>query len=130
MTPDGREVVEIVARELARAKNALLASDKYWAAEVAHFKDMVAQYGEDYANGRSRITDAFREAQIALTAIEASGRRIVPVEPTEAMWVAGTKSLRLYLTSADGIYGAMLSASPKVTDCAALSQTDTAEERE
>jgi hypothetical protein len=51
-------------------------------------------------------------AQDVLTAIEASGRRIVPVEPTEAMLEAGMAEEGTDLASE---YRAMLSASPKVT---------------
>jgi hypothetical protein len=60
MTPnDSMEVVEIVARALA----------KFWGVDLEKHPDLIGL-----------------QAQIALTAIEASARwRIVPVEPTEAI---------------------------------------------
>jgi hypothetical protein len=58
-------------------------------------------------------------AQDVLTAIEASGRRIVPVGPTLKMIVAGASAKplanRMNTLTAAGVYAAMLSASPKVT---------------
>lgn len=43
------------------------------------------------------------------------GFQVVPKKPTDAMWQAGTESLKRVLHSADGIYGEMLEAAPKVT---------------
>lgn len=104
--------------------------------ELVEIVAMTAYYAEDmgerpeWEREPPTVQERYRRtARAVLDVIEASGRKIVPVEPTEAMWVAGTESLRLVLTSADSIYRSMLSASPKVTDRAALSQTDTAEER-
>ena len=89
------KIIEVMARALARGKNGSLASDKHWATEVDHFRRMIDTYGDDYKNCRSTITDAFRDAELALTAYEshlqAEGMTVVPVEPTEAMLEAGER---------------------------------------
>ena len=56
---DGRELVEMVARA------------------------MLASSGIKFMPGRPTTKEAFKLCKVALTAIEASGRKIVPVEPTE-----------------------------------------------
>jgi len=80
---DTMELVEIVARAIA-------------ADEDTPYRNHAALY---------RLS-----ARAILTAIEASGRRIVPVEPTQKMIEAGLD----HVTRGD-IWAAMLSASPKVT---------------
>jgi hypothetical protein len=69
-------------------------------------------------------------ARAALTAIEASGWKIVPVEPSDAMVAAGANAdIEDFcgMTCVANIYRAMIAASPKATGDA-LSQTDGAEE--
>lgn len=59
------------------------------------------------------------EASAALTALEASGMAVVPREPTPEMYRAGSERLQMVLTSADGVWGAMLSAAsptPSMTE--------------
>lgn len=63
-----------------------------------------------------------RCAKAALSAIEASGHRIVPVEPTEVMHDAGYGAANLFggievpaSELPDDVYRAMLAASPKIT---------------
>jgi len=95
MTPDdNKELVEIVARALA----------EFWGVNLDKHPDLIGQ-----------------QARIALTAIESSGRRIVPVEPTEAQlnaardWAVAKYGQGVGNDGASGCYRAMLSASPKVT---------------
>ena len=71
------ELVEIIAREVARSRNPSMADGKHWTTEVAHYRKMAAQYGATYEDGRSTITDAFREARLCLTALEAKGYGII-----------------------------------------------------
>ena len=57
-------------------------------------------------------------ARAALAAIEAAGWRVVPVEPTEAMKVAGLKQAMMaepdgFINQAIAAYVAMLAAAPK-----------------
>lgn len=64
-------------------------------------------------------------ARAALSAIEAAGRRVVPVNPTLAQCVAGETAIRNIprtgvvpeeTEEAQDCYAAMLAAAPKVTD--------------
>jgi hypothetical protein len=107
---EGREVVEIVARALAKYE------------------------GISYATYRQSCDD---QAHAILTAIEASGWKIVPVEIDRRMADAGSSAYdhpSVYMGGpseggrliARRIWKAMLSASPKATG-GALSQTDGAE---
>ena len=105
MTPDdSMELVEMVAR----------ASFKNWR-DNATAKGLHMDLGmtfEDMSESEREFAD--RHAAAILTAIEASGRRIVPVAYTVEMFQAGDAAFK-----ADGgpseIWEAMLSASPKVT---------------
>jgi len=113
MTDDNKELVEIVARALDP-----------WA------------FSEPYGPGKALGQDQARDkARAVLDVIEASGRKIVPVEPTEEMLEAGVYAVDDFLHGANATapssteterhcWAAMLSASPKVTDRAALSQTE------
>lgn len=67
---------------------------------------------EIVARSMTRFTrpDAFEAAQQAFDAIEKSGHRIVPVEPTDEMCAAAER-----IWPADEAYRAMLAAAPKVT---------------
>ena len=61
----------------------------------------------------------FRYARAALSAIEANGYRVVPVEPTQEM--AETARNAIYDSApskirAKRVYAAMLSAAPKITE--------------
>lgn len=103
-TQDSREVVEIVARAAHAGQKNAPWPDLWW--------------HEDPAKCRlSRHV-----ASAILTAIEASGWKIVPVEPTEEMVERGVAEVAGLFGSDDNpastshnAYAAMLSASPKVT---------------
>ncbi len=121
---DGRELVEVVAKAYFEAANKAV-SDRYPYLNLT-----------DTWEGTAEAVRECTRAGIAaaLTAIEASGRwRIVPVEPTSEMIKAGndydsaghswglpkTKhGLGEYIYNSDGVWSAMLSASPKATDTA------------
>jgi len=61
------ELIEIVARDLLRAAGASLnANDDNWPGTVAHYRAMVAAYGENYEDARSLIHDAMRNARVAI----------------------------------------------------------------
>jgi hypothetical protein len=112
MTPDdSMELVEIVARGICRLK-------------IAH--NLERDGKPRGAAWRRTMEDAgwqywTAEAAAALAAIESSGRRIVPVEPTEAQlnaardWAVAKYGQGVGNDGASGCYRAMLSASPKVT---------------
>lgn len=61
-------LLEHVARAIVHARGAeYIASDAEWHKSVAHHYELVAKH-PTYAEGRSLFTDAFREAEAALTA--------------------------------------------------------------
>ena len=98
-TPDDNmEVVEIVARAL-------------WEKDYPPRARNISDWNQ-LAPGTQRIWAS--RAKAALTAIEASGWKIVPVEYTPGMFVAGDQQYDEGYGVPE-IYRAMLSASPKVT---------------
>lgn len=104
---DSMELVEIVAR-------AMCAADGFvWEKQFSPMTN---------ANGADSPESYLDAARAALTAIEASGRRIVPVELTTAMVnayvdavVMDDKGPRPLTEVAPERWAAFLSASPKVT---------------
>ncbi len=94
MTEDNKELVEIVARAMCAA-----------GCEKVHDKPC------DMCDGWFAFYDL---ASVYLTAIESSGRRIVPVAYTPEMFVAGDQQYDEGYGVRE-IWAAMLSASPKVT---------------
>ncbi len=46
--PTRSRILEVMARGIAARRNPALASDKHWATEVAHYRRMVAEYGDTY----------------------------------------------------------------------------------
>lgn len=54
-----------LARAFVHARAPLSANDENWPLTLAHYKEMCAEY-PDFASGGSVITDAFRDADIAL----------------------------------------------------------------
>ncbi len=67
------DMVQIVARAILRSNGAAVtASDKHWPGTIAHYTKMAAEYGKDYTNGRSLVTDAMRNARAAIAAYEAA----------------------------------------------------------
>jgi len=62
------EMVERVARALARTRGATLLADEYWDQEVARYKELLAQYPA-YEDSHSIIPDCFRDARAAIEAM-------------------------------------------------------------
>lgn len=78
------EMIERVARALVVSRSANPAViDQHWSTMVERHYEMCAEH-PDYADGRSMITDAFRDARTALAEIR---------EPTEAMKRQGLAAL-------------------------------------
>lgn len=70
------EMQERVARDLVRSRGAaLIADDEHWPGQVKNYYEMCAEWPH-YAEGRSLITDAFRDALVAMKAMR---------EPTRGM---------------------------------------------
>lgn len=67
MTQIPDELIEATARNIIRANGAaVVADDENWPSEVAHYREMCAKH-KDYANWRSLIHDAFRNARAAIS---------------------------------------------------------------
>ena len=67
--PEAGKLVERVARALVALHSPLLASDEYWPRMVRDYLEMCKAH-PDYADGRSTITDAFRNARAAIEATD------------------------------------------------------------
>lgn len=78
--PDGGKMAQ-VARALVALHSPLLASDEYWPKMVRDYLKMRKAH-PDYADSRSTITDAFRNARAAIEAMR---------EPTRGMMAAARK---------------------------------------
>jgi hypothetical protein len=72
------DLIELLARAIVRGNGAeIVASDAEWQQSVAHHQKMVAAH-PSYSKGRGLVIDAFRNAEIALSAITAAGYEIRP----------------------------------------------------
>lgn len=65
--PRSDELVEIVARDLIRARGAdIVASDEHWPDTVAHYRAMKKKHGIFYTRASSLVNDAMRDARAAI----------------------------------------------------------------
>jgi hypothetical protein len=69
--------IEAAARAIVNAKSPETASDEWWQKNLDHYREMCAEFPA-YANAHSLITDAFRDAEAALSAA-------LSVQPEEAV---------------------------------------------
>lgn len=75
----------------------------------------------DLPENEFMIASYKRAARNALSAIEANGYRVVPVEPTQAMIAVSATYINDRIANADwpksrDVYAAMLAAAPKLTE--------------
>ena len=68
------ERVEAAARAIVASTAPLIADDEHWPVAVWGYREMCGWY-PDYADGHSLVTDAFRNARIALSAIHPAPSR-------------------------------------------------------
>jgi hypothetical protein len=72
------DLVEAMARRFFENRTE---HKEVWPTEVQYYREMEAQHGAAYTdNCESFVTDAFRDAHVALAAIEAAGYRVVSAE--------------------------------------------------